>query len=392
MRFALATTFGGWWRGLGALALALASVAACGGGGGGEASVDQNANEGAPFHGEAELADVAARAALVDEFLARCEPGKMATDRPFVTRERRVDPYEINYHVCRAPNERGALVVVPGTTESSIRYAEFAHDWLAQGYSLYIVNNRGEGFNERPLVDDPRTPDDESQRRHMVDFQDYVLDLEQFVRTVAAAEPHPSLHLVCHSMGGGICTRYAERFPDGPYDGLALSAPMHRIRLEGPALPKVAVITAAFLAGRGEQWVPNGTDYDPQEPFRKADGGFNTLTRSEGRFALRHFINGRFPEVSLGSSTFGWVHNALRATEELREQAGLVRKPVLLFSSLGDRIVDAAGHREVCDRINAANGPLCERVEIADAEHELFIERDEVRNAIFERMLTFFER
>jgi lysophospholipase len=372
--------------------LALASLAACGGEGGTTEAAGQNANEGAAFHGEAALADEAGRAALVDEFQARCEPGQMATDRPFVTKERSLDPYVINYHVCRAPNERGALVVVPGTTESSIRYAEFAHDWLAQGYSLYIINNRGEGFNERPLVDDPATPDDESQRTHMVDFQQYVLDLDQFVRTVAAAEPHPSLHLVCHSMGGGICTRYAERFPDGPYDGLALSSPMHRIRLEGLTLPALGIVTAAVLAGRGEEWVPNGTDYDPQEPLSSPDGKFNVLTRSEGRFALRHFINGRFPEVRLGSPTFGWTHNALLGTQELRGDAGLVRKPVLLFSSLGDRLVDPAGHREVCDRINEANGPLCERVEIADAEHELFIERDEIRNAIFDRMLAFFGR
>jgi lysophospholipase len=156
--------------------------------------------------------------------------------------------------------------------------------------------------------------------------------------------------------------------------------------------PALGIVTATLLAGRGEEWVPNGSDYHPQEPFVAENGAFNVLTRSEGRFALRHFINGRIPQVALGAPTFGWTHNALLATQELRDQAGLIRKPVLLFSSLGDRIVDADGHREVCDRINEANGPLCERVDIAGAEHELFIERDEIRNAIFDRMLAFFAR
>jgi lysophospholipase len=361
--------------------LAVLGVVACGDVTSSETEEGEAALSRASWNSESALATDAQRQAVVDSFQSNC------TQSSFTASEKHNNkPYTIQFHVCppKGP-KKGAFAVVPGTTESSIRYAEFARDWTSKGYALYIMNNRGEGFNDRLLPDDPTTPADESQRRHMVDFSDYVSDLNDFVvKVVRPREQSTSrLMLVCHSMGGGICTRYSEVYPSNPFDGMMLSAPMQGIKTK---FYENWIVELRNLT-RPEAWVPNGGAFNPAEAFEN-----NTLTRSKTRFAMRTYVNESFPEVQLGSPTYGWTKRALDATALIRREASKIKTPMLILSAQGDDIVDPASHKTVCDAINAERPKGCTLVPMMGSEHEVFIERDTIRNDAFNQMVTFMDR
>ncbi|MBK8212735.1 MAG: alpha/beta fold hydrolase [Myxococcales bacterium] len=367
-----------WMMGLVAVGVSFSTMACTAETDGIDEADDEINAQSATFRSEAELRTVEGKKSVVDAFTQSCQRGTLrATALPY-----RGGPYTLVYHRCPAKGpKRGAFAVVPGTTESSIRYAEFVADWTAKGYELFILNNRGEGFNARLLSDDPSTAADESQRRHMDSFDDYVSDLDDFVtKVVVPATPNEKrLMLVCHSMGGGICTRYAETRPNNPFKGLMLSAPMQGIKI-GFFQRGLASVGGLALS---ESWVPGGGPYDPKEAFQG-----NVLTGSENRFALRHYVNQRFPEVQLGSPTYAWVRRAVEATEQIQRDASKITKPMLLLSALSDDIVDPKSHETVCNAMNGAKKTTCTRVPL-QAEHEIFIERDEVRTEAFRQMLVF---
>ena len=62
------------------------------------------------------------------------------------------------------------------------------------------------------------------------------------------------------------------------------------------------------------------------------------------------------------------------------------RQPLRLTRS--DDIVEPKSHETVCNAMNAAKKAACTRVPL-QAEHEIFIERDEVRTEAFRQMLGF---
>lgn len=330
----------------------------------------------ANWRSEAQIATADQRAGVVDDFARRCVRETFSATAPHDGA-----PYKVTYHRCRPDGSATAtFVVVPGTTESSVRYAEFVADWAKRGVELFILNNRGEGFNDRLLPNDPATEADESQRRHMVSFDHYVSDLRDFVGLVEEKAVRPErLMLVCHSMGGGICTRYAEVVPDNPFRGIMLSAPMQGIRVNWYQ----RWLAAAGATVRPEKWVPGGGPYDPNEAFEG-----NSLTASTSRFAMRHYINGRFPEIQLGSPTYGWVRGAVDATRAIQADAGRVRRPMLILSARADAIVDPASHDRVCAAIKRAGGS-CTLVALEGSRHEVFIERDAIRNRAFDAMKDF---
>ena len=53
-----------------------------------------------------------------------------------------VDGFDVAYRIHRAPNAKAAVVLLPGRTESIIKFAEVASDLVAQGYSNVSELNR----------------------------------------------------------------------------------------------------------------------------------------------------------------------------------------------------------------------------------------------------------
>ncbi len=123
-------------------------------------------------------------------------------------------------------DERGVLVIMHGLKDYSARYAQFAGELTARGYSVWAFDLRGHGQSAGPRV----APDD---------WNDYVEDLVQFLYLVQEREDDKPVFLFGHSMGGAIAARAAEIYPRWPANAAAMQHIPHPVAglvLSGPAL------------------------------------------------------------------------------------------------------------------------------------------------------------
>ena len=280
----------------------------------------------------------------------------------------------IGYVKFEVPEERGALVIVNGRTESYIKYAELIYDLREARFSIYSLDHRGQGFSGR-MLNDP-------QKGHVENFEDYVADLHTFFRTVVNERDHARRFILAHSMGGAIAGIYAAKYPEN-LDGMILSAPMMQIN-SGPVPQGVVSFMASVLTalGMGNAYVPGGRKYDPDSPFIG-----NSLTHSRKRYDMTRMLISRYPQTALGSPTNRWLREALKACREVRRAATKIQIPILLLQPGMDRVVKAGAQDDFCDR--AGN---CRKVTFPEARHEILMEEDKIRDEAISRILDFLNK
>ena len=131
--------------------------------------------------------------------------------------------------------EKGAILISNGRRESVIKYKELIYDLYKTGYSVCMLDHRGQGFSERINTAD-------KQMGHIDDFEYYVSDLKKYYDTFVKINGHKKIFLLAHSMGATIGTRYIEKYPRD-FDSAAFSSPMFGLRF--PACMLVGLFTGA---------------------------------------------------------------------------------------------------------------------------------------------------
>lgn len=296
------------------------------------------------------------------------------------------DGIELHYAVAAAEDKQRAIVISSGRTEGMVKYKELIYDLSTNGYAIYIIDHRGQGFSSRMLED--------RYKGHVANFQDYVDDFGAFLNEIVLPEQHQELFVLGHSMGGGIATLYLEQYPD-VFQAAALSSPMHE--------PNVAMLGSATL---GCSWFRRtyklcdtcyvgflNRGYSP----KKFDD--NILTTSSARYQnmLQSYqleeSAGR--EVVLGAPTRRWVREACIASDRMIDEAGKIKTPILVLQSGRDQAVTAEGQNEFCNALLTTTGngcygrgPVVKGLE--GAKHELLIESDKYRNRALTLILDFF--
>ena len=98
----------------------------------------------------------------------------------------------------KVPAPRGVPVLVHGMGEHSGRY-QFPVDYFTpKGFNIYAFDLRGHGMSE-------------GRRAFTNAFEDYLDDLENFLKLVRQKEPRHKIFLVGHSFGGQIVLDYGCR-------------------------------------------------------------------------------------------------------------------------------------------------------------------------------------
>ena len=295
---------------------------------------------------------------------------------------------------------KGSLVIAPGRTESSMKYVEVAYDFIRRGYSpVYAIDHRGQGFSDRMLAN--------PQKGHVVRFDDYVDDFEQFVSSVVLKDRtvNPSrLFLISNSMGGAITTSYLQRVStQTPFRATALFGPMLEIAFSAGMTESMArfqtsaiCLTGFKLKGRTcegyaeAQWGdydPSTRAIDPKHPNPQ------NLTHSQARYELRDYLwNTKWPSLAVGGPTIRWVWQSTKANQQMRATRKLRRimTPVLIVSGEKDIRVANARHLWYCEKLMSL-GKTCQNLVIPEAYHEILMESDELRSPAMERMWSFFE-
>ncbi|MBA1432728.1 MAG: alpha/beta fold hydrolase [Epsilonproteobacteria bacterium] len=125
------------------------------------------------------------------------------------------DNVTIAYKIFSVTNPKAIIVISSGRTEGMVKYQELLYDLNRNGYSVYILDHRGQGYSER-LVEDKKMG-------YVDNFFHYVDDLKFFVANYV---PHFKKRILLgHSMGGAIAALYAERYRDD-FDALVLASPI----------------------------------------------------------------------------------------------------------------------------------------------------------------------
>jgi len=150
---------------------------------------------------------------------------------------------KINYLKYASEKKDIGIVILPGKSESYIKYAEFIYDLKRPGISFYLMDHRGMGFSERIL--------ENRDKVFVKNFDYYVNDLKKFMDKLAIRKKHKNLFLISHSMGGTVAALYLESFPDD-FNGAIFSSPM--IKINTGVLPeKAAVLITKLLISFGRE-------------------------------------------------------------------------------------------------------------------------------------------
>ncbi len=274
---------------------------------------------------------------------------------------------------------RGTVLLLNGRSEFVEKYGTTARELAAMGYDTVSLDWRGQGLSERPGCADPMVG-------HVRDFAEYQLDLDALRAAVDELGLAGPLFLLAHSMGGAIGLRALHRGLD--VRAAAFSAPMWEI-LMAPHLRPLSWIASGLACLMGQECrLAPGTrreTYVDWQPFED-----NQLTTDPDRYLLFRKQAELYPELVLGGPSMGWLLAALRETRALRRLPA-PEIPAIAFLGTNERIVEPRAIRAGMEKW----GPDGKLEIIEDAEHEVLMERPEIRvgvNASLARLFSGHDR
>lgn len=278
---------------------------------------------------------------------------------------------KILYTSFKKKDSSAALLLLPGKTETYLKYAEFFYDLQDLPLSLYAMDNRGMGFSGRMLPDPMKV--------HVECFDNYLEDVRIFLNTVVASDQPERLYILGHSTGALIASLYMQTYPEVFQAGI-LCSPFYQLSV-GPVPGFILRALTRLLDRPGRQ-----QDYGPgQKDLKRTDYQHNTITHSHARWSLwEQEIIPNNVAIRFGGVTNHWLRECLIAGVRAVKGAGKITVPLLLLQAEEDSITAAAAQDRFCRR--ARN---CRKVVINGARHEILIERDDLRNEAIDRIKSF---
>lgn len=269
-----------------------------------------------------------------------------------------------------AEDARGTIIFCPGRTEFIEKYYETIEDFLGMGFTVMMMDPRGQGLSDR-LVADPL-------KSYVRDFQDYADDMAYVTDQFAPVLPKPHI-LMGHSMGGLVALQAVISGVMAP-SAVVCSAPMTGLfDIETSIMATVIRIMSSL--GFSKQALP----------FQKQQGGIpvpfkdNKLTSDRERFDVWAAYFSQVPELRVGPPTYAWVCAGLKSMAYVNRNADKLKIPGLIVAAGGDPIVDPASNQRFCEaaKINYYVVP--------GALHEVFLEKDVYRRQFFDVFEKFLE-
>ena len=195
----------------------------------------------------------------------------------------------------------------------------------------------------------------------------------------------PHFCSLVHSVAGTYLDRLHQSHPHIT-SGLVMSSPM--VDVYSKPIPKSVLKAASTLMMKV---LPEKYAFGHAEATSPTLWGFdgNTGTTSRKRFNLR--INKLLdnPKLVRGGASWGLAGTLTRLTNELQREKEIKKMvvPMIMFQGEFDYWVDNAAQNRFCN-IAAS----CELVVMEDSLHEIFNERDSIRDVFMNRLLEMLNR
>ena len=266
---------------------------------------------------------------------------------------------------------RGHVLILPGRTEWIEKYGQVAGVLAEAGWGALVLDWRGQGMSDRLVP--------EARLGHVARFSDYQIDLHA-ARDAARDFAPGSLPVLAHSMGGCILLRALVEGWRPPC--VALSAPMWG--LDQPFGLSTGLRFGAALRrpfGRDAVFTPTT---GPEYGLISMQFEENSLTSDPAQFERMKAQIAAHPEIAIGGPSLRWIAAALIEMRALA-RAPAPDVPALIGLGGNERIVSA---RAIRDRAEA--WPNATLVDYPEAEHELLMERPEIRDDFLHRTFALF--
>ena len=278
---------------------------------------------------------------------------------------------KIKYRLFPISSEKGSIVISSGRTEAMVKYKELIYDLNHNGYSVYIMDHRGQGYSGRMTKD--------TQMGYVDTFDNYAHDLHHFIVKKVKTRKPKHLFLLGHSLGGAIAARTLELYADG-FEAAVLTSPMLQPNLYTPNTSNL-ICKLISLEKERKTYAPGQTTYDKEEHQFKG----NLLTHSTIRFDVAKTESEEHPLTKIGGPSIGWVQQACLGSEKTIQEAYKIKIPLLILRGSEDKIVNPEAEDIFCKEI----GTECFGYEIKGAWHELLVEKEPYREETVAAILTF---
>jgi len=282
------------------------------------------------------------------------------------------DNVKIAYKIFRVKQAKAIIVISSGRTEGMVKYQELIYDLNENGYSVYILDHRGQGYSQRLVAD--------KQMGYVDNFFHYVDDLKFFVDNFVPQ--FKKRVLLAHSMGGAIAALYAEHYPHD-FNALVLSSPMCEPSILIPSMSDFFCKLVEKREKNLDRYIRGTASYDVLNYEFKE----NDLTHSQLRFEIMQKAYAKEPQTRIGGPSVKWLKEACKWSAVSVQKANLIPVPVLLLQGENDRVVTPEAQVEFCKR-----ALHCKGVTIKGAYHELFIEKDGIREKALSAILDFISK
>lgn len=284
--------------------------------------------------------------------------------------------------------EKSFIVIVPGRSESYLKYQELMFDLDNEGFDSVVIDHRGQGLSMRLTKN--------RFQGYVELFDHYAEDLHQLLNQELPAnypDHQQGAFMLAHSMGGAIALRYLQRFPNN-IQALSLSSPMIAISSGGTPnwLAQTIIRTGTTL----NKWISRSPWYFfGQNDINQTTFAENRLMHSAKRFKRFQALYNDQPELKLGGVTFYWLEQAINATKNIFEDIDKLTLPVQLLQAGEEFIVDNSVQEKFCQQLNKHNPNAClggKPIVISGAYHELLFEADNYRDFSIDSSLAWFSK
>lgn len=291
------------------------------------------------------------------------------------------DGSKLYYQYHKAVTANCAIVISAGRMEMSLKYAELSYELAQAGYSVFILDHRGQGLSERALSN--------RFKGDIANFSLYQQDFSQFMQQIVLPCQHQFHIALGHSMGCAILADYLRRQTESPFNAAILAAPMFGIYTS--IVPNILAQTVALQLAKLNRWLsptpwyaPGQGDYS-NKPFKG-----NLLTSNLERYQWLQQRYQQQPDSQLGGVTTRWLEQAIYAMRRIQQQAVYWQTPVLLLQAANDKVVD---NQAQLNWYQALPPSLYRnKVLIKQARHEVFMESDQIRQQAFNAINDFLQQ
>lgn len=279
---------------------------------------------------------------------------------------------KLSYRKWELESEKGAIVFLPGRGDPYAGYGETFYDLAQAGYSVYALDERGQGYSGRMLKD--------PEKGYVDRFEYYADDVKTFLDQVVNAKPHAKRFLMGHSMGGAVAALYILEHP-GDFTGAVLVTPMLKINTKPYGYIEAHLIALSLMGiGRGKDYAPNRGPFDPNAVFEPK----NNMTSSRVRWQHYQDTPVNEPVLRLGGATVDWVWQSFLGDQKVHDGAAKVVTPALVVSAGSDTVVDNSEEAFFCSKVKS-----CALSTFAGSQHLILEERDEIRDPVIAAILAF---